>query len=87
MKYFLKKLLGHEIFRSMASWATKNLLKKFVKPSAVRWIQTHPRWIYSVPGPNSLWYNDGLHSNSLEVCDTCLHRWLFQDGDFFSLWF
>ena len=22
MKYFLKKLLGHEIFRSMVSWAT-----------------------------------------------------------------
>ena len=27
MKYFLKKLLGHEIFRSMVSWATKNVLK------------------------------------------------------------
>ena len=27
MKYFLKKLLGHEIFRSMVSWATKNFLK------------------------------------------------------------
>ena len=23
MKYFLKKLLGHEIFMSMVSWATK----------------------------------------------------------------
>ena len=28
MKYFLKKLLGHEIFRSMVSWITKNFLKK-----------------------------------------------------------
>ena len=27
MKYFLKKLLGHEIFRSMVSWATKYFLK------------------------------------------------------------
>ena len=27
MKYFLKKLLGHEIFRSMVSWTTKNFLK------------------------------------------------------------
>ena len=27
MKYFLKKLLGHEIFRSMVSWATKFFLK------------------------------------------------------------
>ena len=25
MKYFLKKLLGHELFRSMVSWATKFL--------------------------------------------------------------
>ena len=29
--------------------------------AAIRWIQKHPRWIYSVPGPNSLWHNDGLH--------------------------
>ena len=29
--------------------------------AAVRWIQKHPRWIYSVLGPNSLWHNDGLH--------------------------
>ena len=27
MKYFLKKLLGHEIFWSMVSWATKFVLK------------------------------------------------------------
>ena len=27
MKYFSKKLLGHEIFRSMVSWATKIFLK------------------------------------------------------------
>ena len=33
MKYFLKKLLGHEKFRSMVSWATKFFLEKFVKPS------------------------------------------------------
>ena len=32
MKYFLKKLLGHEIFRSMVSWAT-NFFEKLVKPS------------------------------------------------------
>ena len=32
MKYFLKKLLGHEIFRSMVSWTTK-FFEKFVKPS------------------------------------------------------
>ena len=30
--------------------------------AAIRWIiQKHPRWIYSVPGPNSLWHNDGSH--------------------------
>ena len=27
MKYFLKKLMGHEIFRSVVSWATKYFLK------------------------------------------------------------
>ena len=27
MKYFLKKLLGHEVFRPMVSWATKIFLK------------------------------------------------------------
>ena len=33
MAYFLKKLLDHEIFTSMGSWAT-NFFLKFVKPSA-----------------------------------------------------
>ena len=27
MKYFLKKLVGYEIFRSMVSWATNFFLK------------------------------------------------------------
>ena len=35
MKYFLKKLLGHVIFRSMVSWATKMFFEKFVKPSGL----------------------------------------------------
>ena len=34
MKYFLKKLLGHEIFKSMVSWATKIFLKNFKNPPA-----------------------------------------------------
>ena len=35
MKYFPKKLLGHEIFRSMVYWATDFFfLEKFVKPSS-----------------------------------------------------
>lgn len=29
--------------------------------TALRWIRRNPRWVYSVPGPNSLWHNDGLH--------------------------
>jgi len=29
--------------------------------TALRWIRKNPRWKYSVPGPNSLWHNDGLH--------------------------
>ena len=33
MKYFPKKSLGLEIFRSMVCWAKKNFFEKFVKPS------------------------------------------------------
>ena len=33
MKHFLKKLLGHEIFKSMVFWATKSFFEKIVKPS------------------------------------------------------
>ena len=33
MKYFLKKLLGHEKFRSMVSWATNFFLKNLQNPS------------------------------------------------------
>ena len=29
--------------------------------ATIRWILKHPRRIYSVPSPNSLWHNDGLH--------------------------
>ena len=29
MKYFPKKIMGHEIFRSMVSWATNFFLKNF----------------------------------------------------------
>ena len=32
MKYFLKKLLGHEIFRSMVSWGTKIFWKNLENP-------------------------------------------------------
>ena len=42
MKYFLKKLLGYEKFRSMVSWATKIFFEKFVKPSG------HPFCILNV---------------------------------------
>ena len=33
MKYFPKKLLNHEIFRCMVSWATNFFFQKCVKPS------------------------------------------------------
>ena len=33
MKYFLKKLLGHEIFSSMVSLSYEFFFEKFVKPS------------------------------------------------------
>ena len=35
MKFFTKKLLGHEIFSSMIPWATKYFLKNFEKPSGL----------------------------------------------------
>ena len=34
MKYFLKKLLGQEIFRSMVSLGYEKFFEKFVTPSA-----------------------------------------------------
>lgn len=34
MKHFLKKLLGHQIFRSMVSWVTK-IFETFVKRSLI----------------------------------------------------
>ena len=33
MKNFLKKVLGHEIFRSIVSWTTIFFFEKFVQPS------------------------------------------------------
>ena len=42
MKYFPKKLLGQEVFRSMVSWAKKYFFEKFVKPSAP------PSYIFNV---------------------------------------
>ena len=29
--------------------------------TALRWVRKTPRHVYSVPGPNSLWHNDGCH--------------------------
>ena len=29
--------------------------------TALRWVRKNPRYVYSVPGPSSLWHNDGLH--------------------------
>ena len=34
MKYFLKKLLDLQIFRSLFSWATNFFFERFVKPSS-----------------------------------------------------
>ena len=38
MKYFRKKLLGHEVFRSMVSWATKFFLKNLKNPQPPSYI-------------------------------------------------
>ena len=46
MKCFLKKLLSHEIFRSMVSWTTNFFVEKFVKPSAP------PFYIFNVRSHN-----------------------------------
>ena len=44
---FSKKLLGHEIFRSMVSWATIFFFEKFVKSSGP------PSYICTLPELNS----------------------------------
>ena len=36
MKYYLKKLLGHEKFRTMISWATNFFLKSLCNPPTPR---------------------------------------------------
>ena len=43
MKYFPRKLMSHEIFWSMVSWATNFFFEKFVKPSTL-----HPSYILNV---------------------------------------
>ena len=49
MKYFLKKLMGHEIFTSMVSWAMKHFFKKFVKPSATPTPLSPPTYLMYAP--------------------------------------
>ena len=44
IKYFLKKLLGHERFRAVVSWATKTFLKNLQNPPA-----PHPTYLMYAP--------------------------------------
>ena len=48
MKYFLKKLLGHEILRSMIFWAIKFFLSKIVKSSGSHPYILHARSLNEV---------------------------------------
>ena len=56
MKYFMKKLLGHEIFRSMVYWVTKYFLKNLWNYPAP------PSYIFNV---HSLKDVDGFEELSL----------------------
>ena len=51
MKYFLKKLLGHEIFVSMVFWATNFFFEKFVKPSG-----SSPSYVLNVCSLNKFFF-------------------------------
>ena len=44
IKYFLKKLLGHERFRAVVFWATKTFLKNLQNPPA-----PHPTYLMYAP--------------------------------------
>ena len=50
MKDFRKKLLSHEIFVPMVSWATNFLFENLVKPSAP---PPPPSYILNVPSLNA----------------------------------
>ena len=43
-------------------WKVRELIHEIDPVNcAARWMEKNQRWVYSVPGPNSLWHNDGLH--------------------------
>ena len=58
MKYFLKILLGHEIFRSMVSRATNFFFFQFIKPSGF------PFYIHNV---HSLIKNSSIYFGGIEI--------------------
>ena len=60
-KYFLKKLLGHEIFRSMVSWATNFFFffEKFIK------LSDSPSYILNVRSVNDLLQTPSLNLKQL----------------------
>ena len=61
MKYVSKKLLGHEIFKSMVSWATIYFFKKFVSPPSyilnVRSLNTSVVLIWK----SANWFTEQMH--------------------------
>ena len=64
MKYFLEKLLGNEIFRSMVSWATKNLLNNLWNPPA-----PPPTYLIYVPKGKGIKF---INNNNID--GSCLNK-------------
>ena len=53
-----------EMLRSEGTFVQRwKIRESIVDPlnATLRWLRSNHRWIYSVPYPNSLWHNDGLH--------------------------
>ena len=61
MKYFLKKLLGHEIFVSMVFWATNFFFEKFVKPSG-----PSPSYVLNVCSLNKFFFKHNISSGDFK---------------------
>ena len=65
---------------SVQRWKTRESIHRVdLINRAIRCIQIHPRWIDNVPGPNSLWHNDGLHKLIhwkfvIHACIDCFSR-------------
>ena len=80
MKYFLKNLLGLEIFRSMVSWAT-NIFWKFVKPPTRSPRPPPPPPTYLMTLVSYIWFCKTTFLNSF--CEKLLYYYIIE---FCNIW-